>query len=65
VYDGYSSVQEKVGGSVLAGLLTGLGIDERFTRTESGTTSTFLPDLLGSTTALTNNDRTDLPACGP
>jgi RHS repeat-associated protein len=54
VYDRYSPVQEKVGGSVLADLLTGLGIDERFTRTESGTTSTFLTDLLGSTTALTN-----------
>jgi hypothetical protein len=29
VYDGYSPVQEKVGGTVLADLLTGLGIDER------------------------------------
>jgi RHS repeat-associated protein len=54
VYDRYSPVQEKVGGSVLADLLTGLGIDERFKRTESGTTSTFLTDLLGSTVALTN-----------
>jgi hypothetical protein len=48
-------VQELSGGSVLANLLTGLGIDERFTRTESGTTSTFLTDLLGSAVSLTNN----------
>jgi hypothetical protein len=55
VYDIYSPVQELSGGSVLANLLTGLGIDERFTRTESGTTSTFLTDLLGSAVSLTNN----------
>ena len=33
---------------VVANLLTGLGIDESFTRTASSTTSTFLADALGS-----------------
>src|SRR5258708_5754929 len=55
VYDGYDPVQEQSGGSVTANLLTGLGIDERFTRTESSATSTFLFDALGSTVALTNS----------
>jgi RHS repeat-associated protein len=55
VYDGYDPVQEQSGGSVLANLLTGLRIDERFTRTESSTTSTFLIDALGSTVALTDS----------
>jgi len=43
---------------VFANLLTGLGIDERFTRTTGGTTSTFLTDLLGSTLALTDSTGT-------
>jgi RHS repeat-associated protein len=58
LYDVYDPVQEQSGGSVLANLLTGLGVDERFTRTESSTTSTFLSDLLGSTVALTNSSAT-------
>jgi RHS repeat-associated protein len=33
----------------------GLGIDERFTRTKSGVTSTYLADLLGSTVALADS----------
>jgi RHS repeat-associated protein len=37
---------------VVANLLTGLSIDEYFTRTASGTTSTFLGDALGSTIGL-------------
>jgi hypothetical protein len=42
---------------VAANLLTGLGIDEYFTRTASGTISTFLPDALGSPLGLvTAND---------
>jgi RHS repeat-associated protein len=52
VYDGLDPVQEQSGGAVLANLLTGLGIDERFTRTEASTTSTFLTDGLQSTVAL-------------
>ena len=55
LYDGLNPVQEQQGGSVFANLLTGLGIDERFTRTTGGVTSTFLTDLLGSTMALTNS----------
>lgn len=35
-------------------LLSGLAIDEYFTRTDSGGTRTFLADALGSTVALTN-----------
>jgi RHS repeat-associated protein len=52
LYDGLNPVEEFQGASVQATLLTGLGIDERFSRTESGTTSTFLTDQLGSTVAL-------------
>jgi RHS repeat-associated protein len=52
LYDGLNPVEEFQGASVHATLLTGLGIDERFSRTESGTTSTFLTDQLGSTVAL-------------
>jgi len=55
LYDGLNPVQEQQGGSVFANLLTGLGIDKRFTRTTGGVTSTFLTDLLGSTMALTNS----------
>jgi RHS repeat-associated protein len=53
LYDGLNPVQEQTsGGSVTANLLTGLNIDEYFTRTASGTTSTFLADALGSTIGL-------------
>jgi RHS repeat-associated protein len=38
--------------AVTANLLTGLNIDEFFTRTASGTTSTLLSDALGSTVGL-------------
>ena len=34
VYDGLNPVQEKNGATVTANLLTGLGIDEFFTRTD-------------------------------
>ena len=53
LYDGYDPVQEQSpAGTVSADLQTGLGVDERFSRTKSGTTSTYLTDLLGSTVAL-------------
>jgi RHS repeat-associated protein len=55
VYDGWNPVQELDGSkhpNITANLLTGLGIDEYFTRTASTTTSTFLPDALGSTIGL-------------
>jgi RHS repeat-associated protein len=55
LYDGLNPVQELDGAStphVTANLLTGLGIDERFTRTDSSGTANFLTDLSGSTIAL-------------
>ncbi|MGE0642539.1 MAG: RHS repeat-associated core domain-containing protein [Nitrospira sp.] len=52
LYDGLNPVQEKNGATITANLLTGLGIDEFFTRTEGGVAKTLLPDALGSTVAL-------------
>ena len=52
VYDGLNPVQEKNGGTVTANLLTGLGIDEFFTRTDGVGSRAILPDALGSTVAL-------------
>src|SRR6185437_5113308 len=55
LYDGENPAQELSGGTVTANLLTGLGIDERFTRTDSTGTANFLADALGSTLELTDN----------
>jgi RHS repeat-associated protein len=52
VYDGLNPVQEKAGATVTANLLTGLGIDEFFTRTDGVGSRALLPDALGSTVAL-------------
>ena len=52
LYDGLNPVQEKNGATVNANLLTGLGIDEFFTRTDGVGVRTLLPDALGSTVAL-------------
>ena len=52
VYDGLNPVQEKNGSTVTANLLTGLRIDEFFTRTDGVGTRAFLSDPLGSTIAL-------------
>ncbi len=52
VYDGLNPVQEKAGATVNANLLTGLGIDEFFTRTDGVGVRSLLPDALGSTIAL-------------
>jgi RHS repeat-associated protein len=54
LYDGLNPIQEWSGGSPVATLLTGLGLDEVISRTESGSRSTFLTDALGSTVALTD-----------
>jgi RHS repeat-associated protein len=52
-YDGVNPVQELDGaGNILANLLTGLGIDEYFTRSGSPGTWTLLGDALNSTLAL-------------
>ena len=58
VYDGLNPVQEKAGATVTANLLTGLGIDEFFTRTDGVGTRALLPDALGSTVALGDNTGT-------
>jgi RHS repeat-associated protein len=58
LYDGLNPVQELDGASppnVTANLLTGLGIDEYFTRTDSSGTANFLTDNLGSVIALANS----------
>jgi RHS repeat-associated protein len=58
VYDGLNPVQEKNGVTVTANLLTGLGIDEFFTRTDGVGSRALLPDALGSTVALGDNTGT-------
>ena len=56
LYDGLTFVQElSSGGTPTANLLTGLGIDEAFTRSDGGGARTLLTDALGSTLALANN----------
>jgi RHS repeat-associated protein len=53
LYDRLNPVQElNSSNGVTANLLTGLNIDEYFTRTASGATSTLLTDALGSTIGL-------------
>ncbi len=57
LYDGLNPVQElngKHNAAAIANLLTGLGVDEYFTRTDTatGVTSTLLADALGSTIGL-------------
>jgi RHS repeat-associated protein len=58
LYDGVNPVQELSGTTVTANLLTGLGVDEYFTRTDSTGTSNFLTDALGSTIALADTTGT-------
>ncbi|ALN92879.1 RHS repeat-associated core domain protein [Lysobacter gummosus] len=53
LYDGLDAVQETRGAAV-SGILTGLGIDERFARTDVSGRTYFLTDALGSTKALSN-----------
>lgn len=56
LYDGWNAVQE-VQGSAVRPILTGLGIDERYARTEAAGRRYFLTDALGSTLALTDGTR--------
>jgi YD repeat-containing protein len=49
------AVQELSGTSVTANMLSGLGVDESFTRTDAAGIHTLLTDALGSTLALTDN----------
>jgi RHS repeat-associated protein len=53
LYDGLNPIQEQYAASV-ANLLTGLAIDEFYTRTDVTGVQTFFADALGSTVALTN-----------
>jgi RHS repeat-associated protein len=52
LYDGINAVQELSSGTPTANLLTGLGVDEYLTRTDSTGTRNLLADGLGSTLAL-------------
>jgi RHS repeat-associated protein len=54
LYDGLNPVQELQSGSPSASMLTGLGIDEYFQRTDASGASSYLTDALGSTLALAN-----------
>jgi YD repeat-containing protein len=52
LYDRLNPVQELQNGSASANMLTGLGIDEFFQRTDSSGAEDYLTDALGSTLAL-------------
>jgi RHS repeat-associated protein len=54
LHDDQNPVQELQGGTPSANLLTGLGIDEYFSRTDSSGSMSFLSDDLGSTMQLTD-----------
>ncbi len=54
VYDGVNIVQEQLGGSQAANLLTG-GMDEYFVRTDPAWSQHYLPDALGSSVALADS----------
>jgi RHS repeat-associated protein len=51
-YDGINPMQELSGTPAPTNMLTGLGVDEYFTRTDARGTHTLLTDALGSTLAL-------------
>jgi RHS repeat-associated protein len=57
LYDGVNPIQETSGATVLANILTGLGIDQYFARNDvgAGITTNFLTDALGSTIALADS----------
>jgi RHS repeat-associated protein len=55
LYDMFNPAQELVGSSASANLLTGLGVDEFFSRTDSAGTRHFLTGNSGSTLALTDS----------
>jgi RHS repeat-associated protein len=56
LFDGVNPVQETSWANILANILPGLGIDEFLTRTDVGASATsyILPDVLGSSIALTD-----------
>jgi RHS repeat-associated protein len=58
LYDGLNVVQEQVGGTPTANMLTGLGVDEVFMRADSSGGSGLLTDALGSTIGLADTSGT-------
>jgi RHS repeat-associated protein len=56
LYDGVNPIQEHSGTSILANMLSGLDVDEVFTRSENSNpgSSQFLSDALGSVVSLTD-----------
>src|SRR5688500_19845471 len=58
LYDGANAVQELIGATPSANMLTGLGVDEVFQRTEGATPRAFLSDALGGTLALRSEEHT-------
>ena len=58
LYDGDNLVQKLSNGVPTANLLTGLGVDEVFSRTDAAGARFFLPDALGSTLALVDSTGT-------
>jgi RHS repeat-associated protein len=56
LYDGLNPVQELSGTTPTANMLTGLGVDQYVTRTDSAGTRNYLSDALGSTVALTDSN---------
>ena len=54
LHDGINPVQELTGSTPKANLLTGLGVDEIFSRTDASGARHLLTDALGSTLALTD-----------
>jgi len=55
LYDGQNAVQEMQGGTIYS-ILSGLGIDQRFARSEPAGRRYFAADALGSTVALTDSN---------
>jgi RHS repeat-associated protein len=58
LYDGVNPVQELSTGTPTANLLTGLGTDEYFSRTDGAGARSYLADALGSTVALADGSGT-------
>jgi RHS repeat-associated protein len=55
LFDGLNPIQEKVGATPSANLVSGLGIDQHHTRTDSAGQRSLLTDALGSTIALADS----------
>jgi len=58
LYDGFNPVQELSGGVPTASLMTGLGVDEYFSRSDMAGVRSYLTDALGSSVALADGSGT-------